>query len=210
MSSRATSKILLITIVSIFVWHTVGSEARAQPNLNQNALRLFVEKELGGPIEIVTQRQSRTTIADTHTFVALLCRTQDEKNLLLVIRSDGDNFQLVWSSTRSLGVITPKRLQLRTVGNVQFFTLLGCNPHDCGGASGSYTAEVFQVSDARMNRFEIWGCESSQHLAVQSFCVSSADERQPRIPSLTKAVIEELIHDQIAGASGAVVHFKAG
>lgn len=214
MSLRASFRLIVKSVVLMLIWITCYT-ALAQVNLNQQTLHQFMDRTLHGPVDVIAQKQSNETRDGAATYVAVVCRGHHDENILIVIRIDGNKFHLVWSSAKlkkSLGVITPDSLQLRMSNGTQYLTLLGCNPHDCGGINGSYTAEVFEVSSGHMNLFDIWSCaqknETPDHTKPQ-ICVAG-DYRSASVASPSiKGVVTDLIHEKIAGANRIFVQFES-
>jgi hypothetical protein len=188
--------------------------ALAQANLNEQALHKFVDETLHGPTEVIAQKQSSGVGNGIAIYVAVLCRSQHGKNVLIVIETDRPKFNVVWSSAehrKSLGVVAADSLQLRVLDGKEYFTLLGCNPHDCGGIDGSYNAEVFQVSTGHTRQFDIWGCAQQDRTLGQTkpqLCVSGDDRADNDSSSDLRRVVIDLLHEKISGANGILIQFE--
>jgi hypothetical protein len=208
-SFSAAWGLLLITVL-LFCCLTGLS---AEPSIDENGLQVFLTGTLHGPAQVLVHKESHPTAPGLAYLSAILCRLQDERDVLLIVEVQNHHFKEVWSSlkiVKSLGVVSPRNLDFISSKEGEYFAFWGCNPHDCGGISGTYKFEIFSASDKSMLVLDVRQCASGgapSNPARVRMCVTNLVDENAQIPLAAQHVLSKQIRLEIKGAENALVEF---
>jgi hypothetical protein len=185
----------------------------AEQPVDENSLQVFLAGALHDHVQVLTHKESHPSTPGKAYVSAILCRARDGKNVLLIAEIQGHHFRELWSSltmVKPLGVVSPSNLDYTVSNEGEFLTFWGCNPHDCGGLSGTYTYEVFDVSHANMRVFDVRRCTSggaSSDASKARVCVTNLVDDNSPIPLATQTVISKLIRSNMSEDGDILVEF---
>ncbi len=208
-SFRATWAISLI-VISLFCC-PVGFSAGPQDN--DHALQVFLTRTLHGQVQVLAHKESRPPTSGKAHVSAILCGAKSRGIVLLIAEVRDHHFRKVWSSLNAVktpGVISPRNLEYVTAKEGEYFTFWGCNPHDCGGVSGTYIFDVFDISKRSMLVLDVRRCASTgvpSNPARVRMCVTNLIDENAQIPPSIQNVVSKQIRSDIEGAENVPVQF---
>jgi len=131
----------------------------------------------------------------------------------LIGKSIGNNIHKVslTSGAEDLpGVISGNNLDYVAENGDQFFVFWGCHPHDCGGMSGAYTFDVFQISSHKMMVFDVRQCDIPSGTEGQpkaKMCVTNVKDPESTPASTVQHLLAGAISSAIPDAEGVPIDF---
>ena len=185
----------------------------SKPSEDENSLRKFLAETFHGPSQVLAHKESRPITHRGKYLSAVLCQLRDKRSALLIIEVRDHRVREVWSSlkvVKSLGVVSPRNLELIGSGEGEFFTLWGCNPHDCGGTAGTYQFEIFNVANKNMLVLDVRQCVSGRATSDSAqvrMCVTNLIDEDAEMSLATQNMVSQKIRSDIKGAEDALVEF---
>jgi hypothetical protein len=108
------------------------------------------------------------------------------------------------------GVVSPRNLEYVVSKEGEYFTFWGCYPHDCGGVSGTYIFDIFDVLNRSMLVLDVRQCASGGASLDSSrvrMCVTNLINEDEQISLAIQTVVSQQIRSNIEGAEDAQVEF---
>lgn len=212
LSNRSFRKCATLSLLFICL---LGTAWAVEPSsrLDEEALQRFLRSSAHGNGTVVSHQESVPLTAEEPLYSAVFYRLQSGKDALIIVKIKDNRFSTVWSSTIKkvpLGVISPDNLQHISSKLDQYFTFWGCKPHDCGGVSGAYTFEVFQISRSNMAVLDVRECASKVKPTTSSnvnICVSNLHDGDSILSPDAQTILASRIRSVIPGAGDASIEF---
>lgn len=157
-------------------------------------------------MSILAHKESNPETPGGTFLSAILFQENNGRDGLDIVEVRDHHFHVIWSSLgnlKSLGVVSPRNLEHIISKEDQHFTFWGCNPHDCGGISGRYISEIFQISSKNMTILDVRQCASGDGSAESlsaKICATNLNNSAASLSPATEAVVTNQIRSKIVGS----------